>query len=315
MNNSIWMLAYFGQHYGGRVEIDETGRAYVVEVRQAMEREHLHLAWSRDGRHYSALNRNEPTWPGQWLRAPFVGRGADGRFHLVATGPRDEDGVQRSCLYAVSSDLISWESRSIPVMRSVAQARNVWAPEWFYDAKAGEYLLFWSSSFRDAGWKESRLWSCRTRDWQEFSEPKVFFEPPYSAIDGTLIEHEGTYFLFHKEEEFGALKTERRAIRLATSSSPDGPWTIYQGPLNGGQIVPIITEGPSVLPDPTGEGWLLLYDFCMADGYGASHSSDLFHWRELPPDEVAFPLAARHGSAFEVSPDEFAAVQKAFPTV
>lgn len=312
MNQQVWMLAYFCQHYGGRVEIDAQGREHTVSLRPAMEREQLHLAWSRDGRRFEALSGNRPTWPGQWMRDPFVNRGADGRFHLVATGPKDADGAQRSCLYAVSSDLISWQTRALPLMRAVPQARNVWAPEWFYDARSEQYLLFWSSSFADAGWKKSRLWSCRTRDWTSFSAPQIFFEPPYSVIDGTLIEHGGTHFLFHKEEEFGAQKGERRAIRLATSPSPDGPWSIVQGPLNAGQIVPIITEGPAVLPDPQGQGWLLLYDFCMADGYGVSHSGDLLHWRELPAREVTFPLAARHGSAFEISQAELEALQRAF---
>ncbi|BCM94383.1 hypothetical protein IAD21_06290 [Abditibacteriota bacterium] len=311
MNNSIWILAYFCQHYGGRVEVDEFGREHLVTLREAMEREYLHLAWSRDGRHFEPLNGNRPTWPEQWMRDPFVNRGADGKFHLLATGPRDEDGVQRSCLYAVSSDLICWQTRKLPLMRSVSQARNVWAPEWFYDAQAGEYLLLWSSSFRDVGWKESRLWSCRTRDWQEFSEPRVFFEPPYSVIDGTLIERGGRYFLFHKEEEFGVQKGERRAIRLATSDSPDGPWTLFEGPYEGA-VVPTITEGPAVLPDPQGDGWLLLYDFCATDDYGISHSTDLFRWQELPATEVAFPLAARHGSALPVSQEEFAALQNVF---
>ena len=149
---------------------------------------------------------------------------------------------------------------------------------------------------------------------RRFPLRKFLFEPPYSVIDGTLVEHGGTCFLFHKEEEFGAQKGERRAIRLATSSSPDGPYSIVEGPLNDGQIVPIITEGPSVLPDPSGEGWLLLYDFCMADGYGVSHSNDLLNWRELSEGEVSFPIGARHGAAFEVSAEELAALQKAFAT-
>lgn len=293
------------------MEIDEQGQEYLVPLRTAMERESLHLAWSRDGRHFEAFNSNGPTWPQQWMRDPFVNRGADGLFHLLATGPRDEDGVQRSCLYAVSSDLISWQPRMLPVMKSVQQARNVWAPEWFYDARSGEYLLFWSSSFRDVGWKESSLWSCRTRDWQTFSEPQIFFEPSYSVIDGTLLEQDSNYFLFHKEEEFGLHKGERRAIRLATSSSLDGPWTLVEGP-HEGAIVPTITEGPAVMPDPQGQGWLLLYDFCATDDYGISRSTDLRHWHTLAPDEVAFPIAARHGSAFAVSQQEFLALQEAF---
>ncbi|RYG75274.1 1,4-beta-xylanase [bacterium] len=309
------MLAYFCQHYGDRVEIDENGQEHLVSLREAMQREYLHLAWSRDGRHFEALNGNHPTWPEQWMRDPFVNRGADGRFHLVATGPADEDGVQRSCVYAVSDDLITWEKGSLPLMRSVPEARNVWAPEWFFDASTGEYLLLWSSSFRDAGWKESRLWSSRTRDWKTFIEPQIFFEPTYSVIDGSLWEHEGTYYLFHKEEEFGAVKGERRAIRLATSKSLNGPWSIIDGPLNDGQIVPVITEGPSIQPDPLGDGWLLLYDFCMGDDYGISHSKDLVTWDELRLDEVSFPDGARHGCTIQISEAEFSALQKAFPTV
>ncbi len=133
-------------------------------------------------------------------------------------------------------------------------------------------------------------------------------------IDGTLLQHQGTYYLFHKEEEFGALKGERRAIRLATSFSLEGPYTIYDGPLNrgesGGQIVPVITEGPSLLLDPQGKGWLLLYDFCMGNDYGASHSLDLRRWREEA--DVSFPPNARHGSVFVISPEELGSLQEVF---
>jgi len=72
-----------------------------------MEREVLHLAWSINGRHFQALDGNRPTWADRWLRDLFVGRGHDGHFHLLATGPHDEDGKQHSCVYGVSKDLIS----------------------------------------------------------------------------------------------------------------------------------------------------------------------------------------------------------------
>ena len=172
-------------------------------------------------------------------------------------------------------------------------ARNVWAPEWFYDRKSDEFILIWSSSFEDAGWKRSRIWWTHTRDWQTFALAKVLFAPPYSAIDATLIQHDGTYYLFHKEEEFGEATGERRAIRLATSKHLQGPYHIFEGPLNHGQIAPTITEGPSVIRDPKGAGWLLLYDYCMRDAYGASASPDLIHWSVVK--SVTFPPDARHG--------------------
>ena len=292
---SLYVLAYFRQHYGTRVEVDASGQVSTVELPgEAFESESLHLAWSDDGRNWRALNGNKPICD-VWMRDPFVSRGADGQFHLVATGGQGK----RACLYGVSPDLVNWQTRSLPLMGSVERANNIWAPEWFYDEARGEYLVFWSSSFADAGWKESRLWSCRTRDWREFSAPQVMFEPPYSVIDGSLLRHDGVYYLFHKEEEFGALKGERRAIRLATCDSLDGPWTIHDGPHNGGQIVPVITEGPALMRDPQRAGWLLLYDNCMSNDYGVSRSDDLLGW-QIERD-VSFPDGARHGSVVEVS--------------
>ena len=45
------------------------------------------------------------------------------------------------------------------------------------------------------------------------------------------------------------------------------------------------------MSDPTRPGWLLLYDYCMRDGYGVSCSSDLLHW--TVEKGVAFPPEAR----------------------
>jgi hypothetical protein len=254
------------------VEIDADGRTRQVPLPNPMKEEQLHLALSTDGRHWQPLNGNRPVW-NQWLRDPFVRRGPDGLWHLLATGgertPRkSETNLGPACLYASSGDLLKWENvRSLNLMPGVRDetgrgARNIWAPEWFLDHATGEIVLLWSASFEDAGWKRSRLWFCRTRDWKTFSPAKVLFAPPYSVIDGTLLEHGGTYYLFHKEEEFGAKTGERRAIRLATADRLEGPYQIYRGPLNQGQIAPVITEGPAVMPDPTKPGWLLLYDYC-----------------------------------------------------
>ena len=113
-------------------------------------------------------------------------------------------------------------------------------------------------------------------------------------IDGTVLERGGAYYLFHKEEEFAVKTGERRAIRLATANRLEGAYQIYQGPLNEGQIAPVITEGPSVMPDPLKPGWLLLYDYCMSNGYGISSSPDLIHW--TIEQSVSLPPDARHGS-------------------
>lgn len=130
----------------------------------------------------------------------------------------------------------------------------------------------------------------------------MLFDPDYSVIDGTLREVDGTFYLFHKEEEFNERTGERRAIRLATSKRIEGPYEIHQGPLNRGQIVPTITEGCPVMTDPRGPGWLLLYDYCMTNRFGASSSPDLLEWKVV--EDVEFPPDARHGSVFKLQPAE-----------
>jgi hypothetical protein len=300
-DKQVWMLTYFRQRYPTRIEVDAQGKTIEVPLPDPMLINKLHIALSTDGRHWTPLNDNKPVWD-QHVRDPYVRRGPDGLWRILSTGGgrgNDREKVGPSCLYITSRDLIHWQvDGTLPLMKDVrdesgALAGNIWAPEWFYDKKTGEYVLFWSSSFKDAGWKESKLWYSRTRDWKVFTPAKVFFNPPYSVIDGTLLEHKGTYYLFHKEEEFGAKTGERRAIRVAASNSLEGPYHLIEGPLNNGQIVPVITEGPTVIKDPVKPGYLLLYDYCMTNRFGASYSPDLLHW-EVEKD-ISFPADARHG--------------------
>ncbi|RFZ91372.1 1,4-beta-xylanase [Mucilaginibacter conchicola] len=314
------MLTYFRQRYPTRVEIDKTGKIIEVSLPNPMNDERLHIALSTDGRHWTPLNNNQPIWD-QKMRDQFIQRGPDGLWRLVATGGDGDTAARKqfgpTCIYATSPDLIHWKTESFPhLMNDVRNeagqmARNIWAPEYFYDKDTQTYTLLWSSSFEDAGWKKSRLWYCQTTDWKTFTPAKELFAPNYSVIDGTLIKQDDTYYLFHKEEMFGAEYGERRAIRLATSKKLEGPYTVYEGPLNKGQLVPTITEGPSVMPDPIKKGWLLLYDYPMADCYGISSSLDLFHW--TIETDISLPEDARHGSVSQITKAEAEALLKLYP--
>lgn len=319
--DSVWMLTYFRQRYPTRIEVNEKGETVEIPLPNPMLSAKLHIALSKDGRHWKALNNNEPIW-NQFMRDQYIHRGADGTWRLIATGggggAENRKNLGPSVTYATSKDLISWKfEKYIHLMKNVKDETgnfvgNIWAPEFHYDQNTKEYTIFWSSTFKDAGWKESRLWYCKTNDWVNFSAAKVMFAPPYSVIDGTLTTHQGIYYLFHKEEEFGAKTGERRAIRLATAKNIEGPYKIFEGQLNKGQIAPTITEGPSVIKDPIKKGWLLLYDYPMVDQYGISSSTDLFNWKL--EKNTSMPDDARHGSVSKLSAAEANALLKAFPS-
>lgn len=291
------LFAYFRQRYDGRVEIGEDGRPYEVsDPRGGYADERLHLAVSEDGRHFAPLNGGRPVWD-RWLRDPFLQRDPAGLWRLVGTTR-----TSKCILHATSRDLQNWEAEDVPVLDHLKDengrsARNAWAPEWVWDEESGEFFVFWSSSFEREGWMKSRLYASRTRDWRTFSPPSLLFAPPYSVIDGSLLRHAGRWWLFHKEEEFGPATGERRAIRLAVSERLDGPYETVGEP-----IAPTITEGPCAAPDPSGQGWLLYYDYCMADGYGLAFSEDLLAW--TPVDDHAFPDGARHGSVSVLYPQD-----------
>lgn len=314
------MLTYFRQRYPTRIEIDKDGKTIEVPLPDPMNIEKLHIALSVDGRHWTALNNNEPV-NDLHVRDPYVRRGPDGLWRVLSTGGGrglDRQKVGPACMYLSSPDLINWKTEGpLTLMKDVKDssgkilARNIWAPEWFYDKNAKDYVLLWSSSFEDAGWKKSRLWYSRTKDWKTFTPAQVFFAPDYSVIDGTLLEDNGTYYLFHKEEEFSPRTGERRAIRVATSKKLEGPYTIVEGHMNKGQIVPVITEGPTVAKDPVKKGWLLYYDYCMTNRFGASYSADLVNWKV--EEDVTFPPEARHGCVSVISADEAQALLKAYP--
>jgi hypothetical protein len=318
--DSVLLLTYFRQRYPTRIEINGKGETVEVPLPNPMLVAQLHMALSTDGRHWTALNNNKPIW-NRFMRDQYIHRGEDGLWRLIATG--GGGGVENrknfgpSATYATSKDLVHWKfERYIHLMKDVKDEKgrlvnNIWAPEFYYDAATKEYTIFWSSSFKDAGWKESRLWYCKTTDWKNFSPAKVLFAPSYSVIDGTITKHKGIYYLFHKEEEFGERTGERRGIRVATAVKLEGPYQIHHGSLNDGQIAPTITEGPSIMKDPVKPGWLLLYDYPMVDQYGISSSADLFNWKV--EKDVAMPEDARHGSVSILTPEEAKLLLKAFP--
>lgn len=314
-NDTGWIFAYFRQIYDGKVDVTPEGVIVIPLTDERLRVESLHLAFSRDGRHWTALNDNRPVWPdpptAHPVRDPFIARGPDGWFHLVATG----GDAARHLLYCRSRDLIDWEpARSLPVMEPVTTVRNVWAPEWVWDPEQRNYFVFWSSSSGEHGWDDSRIWCARTEDWETFTPPRLLFDPGFTVIDATIVAHDNRFFLFFKDERFGCHHAEtscpsgeHRFLQVAAAPALEGPYAIVTP-----AITPSITEGPAVFrPDPAGP-WLLLCDHCMDNRYGAFASDDLLQWREIA--DAAFPPNVRHGSVFAVTEAELSALQRRYPS-
>ncbi len=292
-----WLFAYFRQIYSQRVDLTAEGVKFTPLTDEDLLIEALHLAYSHDGLHWTPLNGNQPVLPSTFqtdrIRDPFVRRGPDGNFHLLATGGMAATDVY----YARSRDLIHWdEHRSLSVMGSSEGARNAWAPEFLFDPDRHDYFVFWSSSHGRFGWYDSRIWCSRTTDFQSFSPPRVLFDPGFTVIDATIVPFEGTFYMFFKDERFGYKHGEHRFIQVATAANLEGPYTIATEP-----VTPSITEGPALMQAEDGQ-WYLFFDRCMENAYGVAVGHDLLHWQEAA--DPHFPPNARHGSILAVSEEE-----------
>ena len=185
----------------------------------------LHLAYSFDGYKWTALNQNKSllkpeVGQDKLMRDPCIIQGPDGIFHMVWTVSWKEKGIG----YANSKDLINWsQQKFIPVMEHEKDARNCWAPEVYYDQKSEQYIIFWSTTipgrFPESENKgdenyNHRMYYVSTRNFEEFSETKLFYNQGFNVIDGTLIENKGEYILFLKDE---TRNPPEKNIRIARS--------------------------------------------------------------------------------------------------
>lgn len=266
----------------------------------------LHLAYSNDGYNFKPLANGKsvltPTAGGDKLmRDPCIIRGGDGKFHMVWTVSWNEKGIG----YASSDDLLNWsEQQFIPVMAHEPKARNAWAPEVFFDREEDIYMIYWSSTIEglypetqstEENAYNHRQYYVTTRDFVNFSETRLFYEPGFNVIDGTIIKEDGDYILFVKDE---TREPPQKNLRMASSSKLTGNYGAAGPPITGDYWA----EGPTVAK--VGDRWIVYFDKYIEKRMGAVASTDLVNWTDISK-RISFPTDSRHGTVFKVSNDFF----------
>ena len=254
----------------------------------------LYLAWSADGFEFHPVGKGHVWRPAlsPMMRDPFIARGPDGVFHMVWTTGWNE----KSIGHAVSDDLIHWRDEAlIPVMANEPTAINTWAPEIFYDDRAGRFLIYWSSTIPGRfpetqgagdGAYDHRVYYTTTPDWMTFAPAKLLLEPGRSCIDADIIKWREQYAMIVKIE---TLKPPAKWLVVTTADSPEGPW----GPVSGPITRPgDWSEGPSAI---VVDGAARVYfDRYVARKYAAVTSTDLKTWTYV--EGLRIPRGARHGN-------------------
>jgi hypothetical protein len=281
----------------------KSGDAYLFSYFTGNGEDGLHLAYSSDGVIWHPLNNGhsllKPTvGRDKLMRDPNITVGRDGVFQMVWTSSWTDPVIG----HATSQDLIHWsEQQAISPMANEPTARNVWAPETFYDARAKQYLLFWSTTIPgrfpqteasgDKGLNH-RIYLMTTKDFQTFTPTRLFYDPGFEVIDATIIKDGSRYVMFFKDET--RQPVAHKNIHYAVSKRAEGPFGAASGAITGQYWA----EGPTAIK--IGKRWIVYFDRYRDHRYGAVASADLKQWEDISA-QVQFPSNARHGTVLRVS--------------
>jgi beta-xylosidase len=278
----------------------QTSKVYLFSYFKGNGEDGLHLAYSRDGCTFTALNNDRSFLTplvgiSKLMRDPCIIRLPDGTFHMVWTAGWTERGIG----YSSSKDLMNWtEQKYIMVMEKEPTARNCWAPEIIYDQHEKQFLIFWATTIPgrfpetekegDTGYNH-RIYSVTTKDFVNFSETALFFEKGFNTIDATINRNGRQFIMFVKDE---TRTPPQKNIRITTSRNLYGPYSEPSGPITGNYWA----EGPSSIK--INDTWYVYFDKYVEKKMGAVISKDLKSWEDIS-DKVSFPDGVRHGTIFE----------------
>ncbi|WP_277208793.1 family 43 glycosylhydrolase [Isoptericola croceus] len=312
------------------------------------EKIYLAVSESDEPTAWQTLNAGEPvlesTLGTEGLRDPFIIRAPeDDTYYLIATdlqiygggnfGRAQETG-SRSLMVWESTDLVNWSDQREAEI-APENAGNLWAPEAYWDEAHQEFLVFWASALypddvapedRRIASSYQRMMYATTTDFVEFSEPEVWIDMPRGAgrgmIDSTIVEEDGTYYRFTKDEADMTVRQESSDdLRLTQGVSDGDGWDLIAERIGVGEPNPwggtfTSGEGPTVFPSLTDDRWYMMIDqpsYHGGQGYLLFESDDLTsgEWTSVPDAEL--PRSPRHGTVIPITAAEQAALLAAYP--
>ncbi|MBE6286779.1 MAG: hypothetical protein E7099_01115 [Mediterranea massiliensis] len=291
----------------------------------------VHMAVSRDGYTFTAVNEGRPVIAGdtiamqRGIRDPHIFRGPNGSFYLCMTDlhlfakrlgyretqwERDEKygwGNNRGLVLMKSDDLINWSRTNIIFEDLYPGFENMgcsWAPELTYDHEAGKLMLHYTTRF-DGG--PNRLYYAYVND--DFTalegEPKELFQYPdreKNIIDSDIIYAGGKYHLFYTAHE------QPGGIKHAVSDRANGGY-VYEPEMIDAE--PGACEAPTVWKRIGEERWVLMVDVFTVrpHNFGFQETTDfktyknLGHFNEGVMKTTNF-TSPKHGAVVQITTEE-----------
>ena len=289
--------------------------------------EQVYFAISKDGFNWNRLNGGKPiltsTIGEKGCRDIEIIRLKSGGFVILTTDlsiayRMDENfqvnwkevnstGSKCLCLWK-TDDLINFSEQ-----KRIYMGRDdfgcLWAPEVFYDEINDEYLIHWGSTVAEDNFSHMSIYCSRTKDFESFSEPELFFTKNNEILDTHLVKVGDTYHLFYKNAECPPMNMHATSKNLRGPYEHDKAFEEYMATFEK----PGSYEAPTTLTLPDGR-WCLMLDFfgCEKEkmGYVPFVSSKPGDSNFSRADEAfSFPYGFKHGGIIEITDEEYASLE------
>lgn len=288
--------------------------------------EQVYFALSKDGLNWKQVNGGEPiitsTMGEKGCRDIEIVRLKTGGFVILTTDlciayRMDENywvdwkkvnstGSKCLCMWK-TDDLINFsEQKRIWFGRD--DFGCLWAPEVFYDEIRDEYLIHWGSTVEEDNFTHMSIYCCTTKDFESFSEPKMFFTKNNEILDSHIVKVDDTYHLFYKNAEKPAMNMHSVSKDLYGPYEHDKSFEEYMATLEK----PGSYEAPTTLTLPDGR-WCLMLDFfgCEKEKMGyvpfVADKPGNNSFRRAN-DSFSFPYGFKHGRIIEITDEEYEAI-------
>lgn len=281
--------------------------------------EQVYFALSEDGLHWKDCQGELPslvtTIGEKGARDPFIIKDVHGNgYHLIATDCRIATGKgwgdavvngSKSFLLWHSEDLIHWSEPRL-VEAAIESAGCLWAPEVIYDKQRDSYFIFFASNVKEDGEEHAkqRIYCTRTKDFQHFEETKKYIERENHVIDTTIVEWQGKYYRFSKNET-----TKHIDMDVAEDLEAQEFESIYSEVLDNLLGV----EGPEIYQLPDGKWCLIVDRFMKGKGYLPLVTDELSSGVFRILDDSEFDMGKskkRHGGVLTLNEEEYTRLTK-----
>ncbi len=290
--------------------------------RSTPDGEQVYFGISRDGFHWELVNDGHPVlWSYLGEKGvrdcTIIYCPEDGKYRILATDLslayryrekhfHDWHGISHGgskCLSMWESpDLVNWSEQTLLCLGDDAFG-CLWAPDMIRDSQSGEYVIHWSSVHKDRQFMG--IYCCRTRDFRQFTKPKLLYcKENAGIIDSAIYEEDGFYYLFVKCDH------DPETILLLRSIAPDGEYVrLASFDESMKQIEQGLYEGPTAARLDDGR-WCLFLDYYGVPGAGQGYvpfladtlASGDFRRADR---EFSFPYGYKHGTILPISDGEY----------